>query len=50
MTVKYFKTLKEAKAYGDKLKKTSIPHTIEAEHVTGMKKDFELFKVTEYKS
>ena len=48
--VKFFKTVEEAKKYGDKLKMTGIPHTIEVETVNGFKKDFALYKVTVFNS
>ena len=50
MIIKYFKTLEDAKNYGDELKLTGICHTIEVEEVIGIKKNFNLYKVTVYNS
>ena len=50
MTIKYFKTLLDAKIFADALKLTGIYHTIEVEEIIGIKRNFNLYKVTIYNS
>lgn len=50
MTIKYFKTLVDAKKFADTLKLTGIYHTIEIEEIIGIKRNFNLYKVTIYNS